>query len=149
MVVYCGVVSGGGEAGDGSVSLRTEVRTGGTMRIKTERAELVIGERVIIPELLVAKKMLSRMVGLLGRRGLQEGSAMLLSPCGSIHTVGMKFTLDLIFLDKHQRVVRVVCGVLPNRFVLGGRGAKSVVEIESGWFDMLQLSVGDELCVRL
>jgi uncharacterized membrane protein (UPF0127 family) len=119
------------------------------MKTKTELAELVVGEMVVIPELLVAKKMLSRMVGLLGRSGLKEGSAMLLSPCGSIHTVGMKFSIDLIFLDKRQRVVRTVCGVRPNRFVLGGRGAKSVVEIESGWFDMSQVSVGDDLCVRL
>jgi uncharacterized membrane protein (UPF0127 family) len=118
------------------------------MRIKTERAELVMGERILISELIVAEKMLSRMVGLLGRRGLQEGSAMLINPCGSIHTVGMRFSLDLIFIDKRQRVVRIICGVRPNRFVLGGRGAKSVVEIESGWFDMSQIGVGDEVNIR-
>jgi uncharacterized membrane protein (UPF0127 family) len=110
--------------------------------------ELVIGEKVIVDNLIIAESILSRMVGLLGRSGLERTSAMLLKPCSSIHTVGMRFSLDLIFLDKNNLIIRTVCGVAPNRFVLGGFGAKSVVEIEAGHIDVCELQVGDECLLR-
>jgi len=110
--------------------------------------ELAVGGEVVVGNLLVAESILARMIGLLGRKGLEQGSAMLLKPCSSIHTVGMKFPLDLIFLDKDDRIVRIVAGVAANRFVLGGRGAKSVVEIEAGQVDVCKLPVGDLCLVR-
>jgi uncharacterized membrane protein (UPF0127 family) len=118
------------------------------MSAETIKSELVIGKKVTIDNLIISESILSRMVGLLGRSGLKQGSAMLLKPCGSIHTVGMKFSLDLIFLDKDNCIVRTVCGVAPNRFVLGGFGAKSVVEVESGWLDVCGLRTGDKCLIR-
>jgi uncharacterized membrane protein (UPF0127 family) len=118
------------------------------MSAETVKYELIIGDRVVVENLIIAKSILSRMIGLLGRAGLESGSAMLLKPCSSIHTVGMKFALDLIFLDKDNCIVRTVAGVGANRFVLGGRGAKSVVEIEAGQVDVCGLSLGEQCLVR-
>ena len=56
----------------------------------------------------VARTSFTRMRGLLGRRGLAEGEGLLLQPAGSIHTFFMRFPIDVVFLDREQRVVRVV-----------------------------------------
>ena len=87
----------------------------------------------------------ARMRGLLGRKTLPPGSAMHIKPCGSIHTLWMRFTLDLIFLDRDYTVVKVVRNVAPFNLATGGRKAASVLEFASGWFDWNKLSVGDKL----
>jgi len=93
-----------------------------------------------------AVKWHERMRGLLGRAALGDDTAMVISKCGSIHTVGMKFAIDLVFVDKTNRVVRIVENVRPGRFcVWGGWHAARVIESEAGRLDFSKLSVGDTL----
>jgi uncharacterized membrane protein (UPF0127 family) len=108
-------------------------------------ARLAIAGKVVVPRLLVAARMGERMRGLLGRATLPVGTGMLLKPCGSIHTVGMQFSLDVIFLDRQNRVVRTISALRPNRFGFGGHGAHATVECSAGWFDMASVSRGDLL----
>ena len=110
-------------------------------------AQLVIADEVFVPRLMVADRMLSRMRGLLGRDGLPDGTGMLLSPCNSIHTVGMRFPLDVIFLDRERIVVKIIRGLPPHRFAMGGRGAHAAVELEAGWFDLDRLEVGLQVVI--
>jgi len=70
--------------------------------------------------------------GLLGRASLPRDRAVVLPGCGSIHTFGMRFILDVIFFDTSGRVVRADFGVRPWRILRGGRNAKSVLEAASG-----------------
>jgi len=112
-------------------------------------AKLAVDGRVLISRLWVAEGMFDRMRGLLGRSGLPEDDAMLLRPCGSIHTVGMQFSIDVIFLDQNQCVTRVVKALKPCRFALGGRGAHSAIEMEAGRLDLSVFSVGAPLEVLL
>jgi uncharacterized membrane protein (UPF0127 family) len=87
-----------------------------------------------------------RMRGLLGRDGLGPGAALLIERCGAVHTVGMRFALDLVFLDRAWRVARVVRGVPRGRLaVCGGRSAVRVLESEAGCVDVARLRVGDVL----
>ncbi len=96
---------------------------------------------LLLPETWRTENRAERMRGLLGRDGLPQGCALLLDPCGAVHTVGMRFTLDLLFLDARWRVVRVVTGVRSGRwFVWGGWRARRVVELASGWLDTSGLS---------
>jgi uncharacterized membrane protein (UPF0127 family) len=92
-----------------------------------------------------AYRMHERMRGLLGKRGLPRGQALHISPCNAIHTMGMRFTLDVAFLDRQLVVIRVVRGLRPWRMATGGPGAASVLEMESGWLDDGALKVGDPL----
>ena len=74
------------------------------------------------------------MRGLLGRADLPDGVAMLLPGATLLHTVGMKFALDIAFLGRDGRVVRVLRGVPPGRlFVWGGFRARSALEARAGW----------------
>ncbi len=87
-----------------------------------------------------------RMRGLLGRDAPGTGAALLIERCGAVHTVGMRFALDLVFLDRAWRVARVVRGVRPGRLMVwGGWRAASVLETEAGCAELSRLAAGQEL----
>ncbi len=111
-----------------------------------ERGRLMWGGRAYAGRAERASGRVERMRGLLGRRALGPGAALVIERCGAVHTVGMRFALDLVFLDRAWRVVRVVRGVragLP--FVWGGWRAARVVESEAGCLDAAALRPGDGL----
>jgi uncharacterized membrane protein (UPF0127 family) len=73
----------------------------------------------------------TRRQGLLGRRGLLEGEALVLAPCSAVHTAFMRFPIDLVFLDRAGRVLKVADDVSPWRIRFAWR-AFAVVELASG-----------------
>jgi uncharacterized membrane protein (UPF0127 family) len=75
-----------------------------------------------------ARDPLARLLGLAGLRALPPGVGLLLPGTRSIHTFGMRFALDLVWLDREGRVVRVDRGVPPWR-MRGCRAADTVVEL--------------------
>ena len=68
----------------------------------------------------VAVSMGARLRGLLGRRSLPAGEGLLIVRCGSIHTVGMRFAIDVVFLDRAWQVCRVHRDVRPGRLMVWG-----------------------------
>ena len=61
---------------------------------------VLIGDRIE-----VADTFYSRLKGLLGRTGLEEGQGLLLVPCNSIHCIGMRFAIDAVFMDIDRKVI--------------------------------------------
>jgi uncharacterized protein len=93
---------------------------------------MLVGEgRVVCPELSIADTAPSRMKGLLGRRSLEAGEGLLLSPAGSVHTAFMRFPIDVVFLDHDLEVLEVRDSVPPWR-AAARRGAKAVLELPAG-----------------
>ena len=91
----------------------------------------------MVPHVARTAFLWERMVGLLGRRALPSGHGLLIVPCGAVHTLGMRFALDLVFLDGAGHVLRCVAGVKPGRFcVHGGRRARQTLEVQAGWLDL-------------
>jgi len=81
---------------------------------------------------LVARSFFQRAKGLIGRKGLEKGTGMLILKCNCIHTCFMRFPIDAIFLDKNGDVVKEVRNIRPWRLcVWGGWRAKSVLELDS------------------
>lgn len=72
----------------------------------------------------------ARLLGLAGLELAQAGSGLLIPGCASVHTFGMRFELDLFFLDRHDRPF-AVCGRVPPRHLVWRRGAAAVLEIPS------------------
>ena len=103
------------------------------------------GDVVLLSQLEMADSFWRRAVGLLGRSPLPDGVGLWIRPCGSVHTFGMRFALDLIFLDRADRVVRVARNVRPWRVVWGGADAVSVLELRAGQRSSLSVEVGDQL----
>ena len=79
----------------------------------------------------VAANPFTRMKGLLGRRELPAGEGLLIRPTFSVHTWFMRFPIDVVFLDKDLRVLRVVEDMGPWRMA-SRRGARAVLELASG-----------------
>src|SRR5205814_2207254 len=92
----------------------------------------------------IAESFVSKGVGLLGRRSLSEDRGLLIKPCTSIHTFFMFFTIDVVFLDSNEKVVKCLT-MRPFRFALGGSGAKQVLELAAGSVSRLGLAAGDVL----
>lgn len=91
-----------------------------------------------------AERAIERMRGLLGRPALEPGEALLITPCSSIHTLGMRYALDIAFVDAAERVLKLCRGVVPLRMAMAW-GAASTVEMPAGEIDRLRLAVGDRL----
>lgn len=86
----------------------------------------------------------TRRRGLLGRDRLEESSAMLLAPCTAVHTVGMRFAIDVVFVDRQGYAVKVVRGLRPWRIALAA-GARAVVELPAGSLGWGRVLPGDRL----
>ena len=87
---------------------------------------------------------LSRMRGLLDRRRLAPGDGLLLRPGPSIHTAAMRSPIDVVFLDREFRVVKVVDRLRPWRMA-GASQARSALELAAGEAGHRGVSVGDRL----
>lgn len=99
----------------------------------------------VLASLEVAESFGARLRGLLGRDGLE--GALLLRPAKSVHTVGMRFAIDVAFVDEAMTVLDV-CTLRPHRVTRTRWKARGVVEAEAGAFARWNLRVGDQLEVK-
>ncbi len=79
----------------------------------------------------VATTASARTLGLAGLAGLPQGWGLLIPRCQSVHTFGMRFALDVLFLDSRGGLIDVREGVVPVR-VTGCRAAAAVLEVNAG-----------------
>ena len=93
-------------------------------------------------DVTLAATPLARLRGLIGRPSPRP---LLLAPARSIHTCGMRFAIDAVFLDGDLRVVRVVRALPPWRFA-AARNARAVLELPAGAAG--GLAEGDRLSLR-
>jgi len=85
--------------------------------------------------------------GLLGRGSLRAGEGIVLTPCSSVHMLFMRFSIDVVYLDKQDRVVKTVHNLRPFALSLGGRKAHHAVELPSGTLAETQTRAGDQLTI--
>jgi uncharacterized membrane protein (UPF0127 family) len=85
-----------------------------------------------------------RRKGLLGRQELRAGEGLWIRPCEAVHTFGMQFPIDLIYLDRELRVKKVRSGVRPWR-LSACITAHSVLELASGTIRETQTKPGDRI----
>ena len=86
----------------------------------------------------------TRRRGLLGRDGLPESTAMVLAPCAAVHTAGMRFPIDVVFVDRQGYAVKVVRNLRPWRIALA-TGGRAVIEMPAGTLRWGQVLIGDRL----
>jgi uncharacterized membrane protein (UPF0127 family) len=107
---------------------------------------ILINKQIYARNVIVAKSLFARMKGLLGRRSLGPDTAMVIDPCASIHTLGMRFPIDVVFLDVNNTITAIASHVKPGRiWVSGGWKARRVIESEAGLLPLASLHVGDTL----
>ena len=93
----------------------------------------------------LASGFVSRFFGLMGRKRVAEGGGLLLTRSASIHSFFMRFRFDAIFLDKEDRVVKIVPAMRQWWIAFGGRGAKDTLELPAGVAERTGTVVGDTL----
>jgi uncharacterized membrane protein (UPF0127 family) len=117
------------------------VRGGGdTVRVVNRTREILLGDKV-----RTARTFLSRLVGLLGTAAIAEGEGLWIVPCRSVHTLGMRYPIDVAFLDARGIVVGVLEGLPPNRVGRVFRDARGALELRSGILAATGTSPGDRL----
>jgi uncharacterized protein len=95
----------------------------------------------------VADSILSRLIGLLGKKTLKPDAGVWIVPANSIHTIGMLFSFDVVMVDKNFRVVSVIEMVKPFRIILPKRRAESVFELPAHTIFRSRTEVGDQLLI--
>jgi len=87
----------------------------------------------------------TRLRGLTGRSGLDSGEGLWIIPCRSIHTHGMAFPIDVIFLDRERNVVGLEENLSPGRFAPIRWKARTVLELPAGTVRRSRTRVGDRI----
>ncbi len=105
---------------------------------------IYVGERCVVPRVWQAASFFDRMRGLLGRPPLQAGEGMLIGDCGMVHTIGMRYALDVAFIDRAGQVRKLVRHLAPTRMA-GCLGACTTLELAAGAVDALGLRQGDKV----
>lgn len=90
-----------------------------------------------------ADNFFSRARGLLGRR-LRNDQGMLIEPCASVHTFGMSHPIDVLYLDRNNRIVKIVERLRPWR-MSACHGARKVLELSPGRARHLKFLLGERL----
>jgi len=96
----------------------------------------------VLASLEIKDGLFARSKGLLGKPGFE--GAMLLRHTRGVHTFGMRFTMDVAFLDRDLNVLDVVT-VRPLRVTIPRFHTRSVLEAEAGAFERWSLKPGDRL----
>lgn len=109
------------------------------MRVINVTKQQVLGDRI-----RVADSFFSRLVGLLTTPTLPAGAGLLIKPCSSVHMLGMRYPLDVLFVDNAHVIVKVVAGLKPGRMAWG-RGASYAIELPAGTVVATGTEAGDKL----
>ena len=97
-----------------------------------------------ILQVRIAENFLTRALGLLVGAPLGCSEGLLITPCSSIHTLGMRYAIDVVFVDREARVIRICDGVPAGRMRFS-RGAQGVLELRAGSATKHGLARGVEL----
>jgi uncharacterized membrane protein (UPF0127 family) len=102
-------------------------------------------QELIISRLKKTETFKDRLIGLLGKEHLSVDSGLLITPCNQVHTFFMKFSIDVVFLDRTGKVLKVYSAFPPWRMSMMIWKAKSVLELASGQAN--SLSMGDYIII--
>jgi uncharacterized membrane protein (UPF0127 family) len=110
------------------------------IKLICKKKNIVLGESIF-----VASSFLERLKGLMCDESLGvEFDGMLIKPCNSIHTFFMNYKIDVLFLNKEYKIVKILRNMAPWRLTKIYLQANQVLEIEGGKVS-LEICEGDSL----
>lgn len=101
--------------------------------------------RQLADNVTVADNLFTRMKGLLGKNEMMQGEALWIKPCTSVHTFGMKFPIDVIFLNRKNMAAALIRNMQRNRLTRLYLSAVSTLELPAGTIEKTDTRVGDEI----
>ena len=100
---------------------------------------------ILAEEVFLADTSLKRLKGLLGKKLLPSGQALIIRPCSSVHTFFMRFAIDVIFVNKQDQIIRVIPDLKPFSMTRPYFHAAYVVELPVGVIKSTASLPGDTL----
>ncbi len=110
------------------------------LRVRNVTRDTLLAERA-----RHARTLWQRTRGLLGTGSLSTGSGLVLEPCNSVHMLGMRYALDVVFADREGKVVGLTENLRPWRMTRMFRGARFAVELPVGTVAASGTQPGDAL----
>lgn len=95
-----------------------------------------------------AGSFLKRLRGLIGKKEMLLGEAMVLYPCNAVHCFGMRFVIDVIFLDRSGQVIQLIENMKPGSISPIIKKAHFVVELPAGQISRTQTMLGHTLKIK-
>jgi len=105
-------------------------------------------ERLILHDVECTRDARSRTRGLIGHPPLDAGQGLMIRPCRWIHTFGMSFPIDVVYVGKDGRAVALTERLPRNRVDRPVLRARFVIEMQAGTIRRTGLAVGDRLELR-
>jgi hypothetical protein len=110
------------------------------LRISNPARQSILGDRIGI-----ADNTLTRFVGLMGRRSLAPGHGLLIRPSNGVHTLWMRFSIDVLLLDREHRVLSAYAKLRPFRLTAINWKASAALELPAGMINTTNTQIGDVL----
>ncbi len=110
------------------------------MPLRNRSSDNLIAERI-----LTLDRQFHQTLQMLNRSGIPGNSALWINPCNGIYTVGMKYPVDIAFLDKNGIVVKILRDFPPDCFADSGPSAISAIELPNGRLSETDTRLGDLL----
>ncbi|MCP3668885.1 MAG: DUF192 domain-containing protein [Gammaproteobacteria bacterium] len=112
----------------------------GTLQIYTQQQQVLAK----LSGVNKTESITERTKGLLGKQELLENDGIWITPCNSIHTLGMKYALDIIYINRKGVIKKTVSQMRPRRVSLC-LGAHGTIELKSGTIDRIGIKIGDRV----
>lgn len=112
------------------------------LTVTIPKKAVTVGSRIGL-----ADTFLSRLVGLLGKSCLDDGAGLLIRPSSGVHTMWMRFAIDVVALDKEMRVLKTWQRLPPWRLTPVNFKTHSVLELAPGQVGHLNIEPGDQLAL--
>lgn len=106
------------------------------------------GEEPLLSQVAHANSFFTRLRGLLGRTELSADQGLLISPCHSVHTLGMHFAIGVVFLNREGAVIHQIAEMPPGQLSPIIKGAKKVLELHPQTLARWDLKTGETLLFR-
>ena len=96
------------------------------------KVQIKYGQKTLSNDILVAESMGDRLVGLMFKEKLSGADGLLISPCNSIHTFFMRYSLDIVFLSSENKVIKILRDLKPRRMTWMYFSARKTLELPAG-----------------
>lgn len=107
--------------------------------------KVMLGEKILISNLEVADDFSARLTGLMFRKSMLKEQAMMIPKCNWVHTLFMRFPIDVVYLDDGYKICSIDANVKPWRFCKPRLKAKHVLELYQGAAETFLLKEGEIL----
>ena len=101
-------------------------------------------KNIIAHHSVLADTFYRRLKGLLGTTALPHGEGFIIKPCSSVHTFGMKYSIDVLFVDKNHKIIKKNENMRPGQVSMAF-GSSYVIELPAGTIGQTECMIGDEI----